>query len=181
MRVDAAVVDAAISGEPAALEILLAKSIQDLRRYAEYHCEVNDIEDAVQEVCLIVSKHIKQLRVAAALTSWSFRILKRTCVQMKRSNRMITNNEEGFENTLVFTPTYNELRIEISKAMSAIPKHYRQILLMRDIDGRTLKEIAATLDLTIEATKSRLHRARALIRDVLDGEIMLETGHSKAA
>ena len=40
---------AARRGEPAALERVLKRSRQDLRRYAEYHCPINDVEDAVQE------------------------------------------------------------------------------------------------------------------------------------
>ena len=60
-----------------------------------------------------------------------------------------------------------ELRIEISRVMAVLPPHYRAVLLMRDIDGLTLNETAAQLGLELAATKSRLHRARALMRELL--------------
>ncbi len=51
-------IEAARSGDRAALEHLLSRSRQDLRRYAEYHCGINDIEDAVQESLFHVARKI---------------------------------------------------------------------------------------------------------------------------
>ncbi len=67
----------------------------------------------------------------------------------------------------VMTPEPLELRMDISRAMAVLPPHYRVILLMRDVDGLTLNETSETLGLELAATKSRLHRARAVMRDQL--------------
>ena len=169
MPIDSRVVDAAKSGDPEALNELLACSRQDLRRYAEYHCIVNDVEDAVQETLFKASRRLSDLRRTETFTSWLFRIVKRECNRMRRGWRLLTNQDIDEAIQPVMTPEPLELRIEISRAMAVLPPHYRTILLMRDVDGLTLNETAAQLGLEFAATKSRLHRARAVMRELLSG------------
>jgi RNA polymerase sigma factor (sigma-70 family) len=59
------------------------------------------------------------------------------------------------------------LRLEISRIMATLPPHYREILLMRDVDGLTNNEIAEQLGMDLAAVKSRLHRARVVMRERL--------------
>lgn len=167
MPIDPRVVDAAKCGDPVALNELLACSRQDLRRYAEYHCVVNDVEDAVQETLFMASRRLTDLRRTETFTSWLFRIVKRECNRMRRGWRLLTNQDIDETIQPVMTPEPLELRIEISRAMAVLPPHYRTILLMRDVDGLTLNETAVQLGLELAATKSRLHRARALMRELL--------------
>jgi RNA polymerase sigma factor (sigma-70 family) len=167
MRVDAATVAAAKAGDARALNELLASSRQDLRRYAEYHCVVNDVEDAVQETLFAASRHLVNLRRTETFASWLFRIVKRECNRMRRGWRLLTNQDIDEAIQPVMTPEPLELRIEISRAMAILPSHYREILLMRDVDGLTLNETAENLGLEVAATKSRLHRARVVMRDLL--------------
>ena len=164
---DPTMVDAAKSGDPAALNELLACSRQDLRRYAEYHCVVNDVEDAVQETLFTASRHLGDLRRTETFTSWLFRIVKRECNRMHRGWRLLTNQDIDETIQPVLTPEPLELRMDISRAMATLPQHYRTILLMRDVDGLTLNETATRLGLELAATKSRLHRARAVMREQL--------------
>ncbi len=167
MHVDTDTVNAAQAGDARALNDLLASSRQDLRRYAEYHCVINDVEDAVQETLFMASRRLSDLRRAETFASWLFRIVKRECNRMRRGWRLLTNQEIDESIQPVMTPEPLELRIEISRAMALLPQHYRTILLMRDVDGLTLNETASQLGLELAATKSRLHRARAVMRDLL--------------
>lgn len=170
MSADPGTIEAAKSGDVEALGRVLACSRQDLRRYAEYHCVVNDVEDAVQEALLITARRIRQLRDASALSSWMFRIVKRECNRMRRGWRLLTNQEIDEAIMPVVTPDANEWRVEIGRAMAELPPHYREILLMRDVEGLSLNEIAGLLQLQLAATKSRLHRARSVMRRYLAGE-----------
>lgn len=170
IRIDTEMVNAARAGDVDALNAVLACSRQDLRRYAEYHCEVNDVEDAVQETLFIVSRRMRDLRQAESMVSWLFRIVKRECNRMRRGWRMLTNQEIGPGLMPIVTPEPMELRIEISRVMAALPPHYREILLMRDVDGLSLNEIGERLGLELAAVKSRVHRARALTRERLSQE-----------
>jgi hypothetical protein len=56
-----------------------------------------------------------------------------------------------------------------STLRSRVPEHYRQIVLLRDVDELTIDEIAQSLSLSREAVKGRLHLARGLIREYLTG------------
>ncbi len=168
IHVDTDMVEAAKAGDAVALNALLAGSRQDLRRYAEYHCIVNDVEDAVQETLFTASRRLGDLRRTETFASWLFRIVKRECNRMRRGWRLLTNQDLDVTLQSVMTPEPVELRIEISRAMAVLPTHYREILLMRDVDGLTLNETAEQLGLELAATKSRLHRARVVMRELLE-------------
>jgi len=158
---------AAQAGDAAALNEVLACSRQDLKRYAEYHCVVNDVEDAVQETLMMASRRLADLRSIESFTSWMFRIVKRECNRMKRGWRMLTNQDQDERIAPVVTPPPLEWRMDIARMMAALPPHYRTILLLRDVEGMALEELAEVLELTLPATKSRLHRARLVARDLL--------------
>ena len=158
---------AARAGDAGALQRVLASSRQDLRRYAEYHCVVNDAEDAVQESLLQVARRIGDLRMVECFASWLFRIVKRECNRLKRGLRRLTGEaiSEDLQPACSFEPV--ELRRDVAAALEALPAHYREIILLRDLEGLTIDEIAAQLHLHPQAAKSRLHRARTLAREYL--------------
>ena len=158
-------------GDRQALERVLLRSRQDLRRYAEYHCAVNDVEDAVQESLLLVSRKITSLRQIDAYASWLFRIVKRECNRMKRATRyllMQPTDLEEIEGPHYPAPT--GLIRDVANALASLPLHYREIILMRDLEGQSIAEIASGLALHPEAAKARLHRARSLARQYLSQE-----------
>ncbi|RDZ28989.1 RNA polymerase sigma factor [Lysobacter silvisoli] len=159
---------AAHSGDRAALERVLAHSRQDLRRYAEFHCVINDIEDAVQESLITVSRKLRDLRSLECFASWTFRIVKRECNRLKRGMRLLTGDAIT-ENILpVVLPEPCEWRHDVAAALESLPDHYREVVLLRDLEGLTIAEIGERLELTREAVKARLHRARVLAREYLD-------------
>lgn len=159
---------AARGGDRRALEQVLVRSRQDLRRYAEYHCSVNDVEDAVQESLLLVSRKLGSLRALEAYTSWLFRIVKRECNRLKRAGRHLLMQPADLEE--IEGPHYpapTGLVRDVAAALSALPAHYREVILLRDLEGWTIAEIAAELALHPEAAKARIHRARSLARQYL--------------
>lgn len=158
---------AARDGDDAALEAVLVRSRQDLRRYAEYHCSINDVEDAVQESLLLVSRKIGSLRAVEAYASWLFRIVKRECNRLKRAMRHMVLKPTLDEIDDLQHPPPSGIVHDVARALAALPPHYREIVLLRDLEGRTIKEIAALLSLHPEAAKARLHRARSLARQYL--------------
>ena len=166
-RLDPETVNAAKAGDVEAINAVLTCSRQDLRRYAEYHCEVNDVEDAVQETLFTVSRRMGDLRQVESVTSWLFRIVKRECNRMRRGWRLLTNQEITPAIEPVVTPEPLELRTDISRVMATLPPHYREMLLMRDVEGLTLNEIGEQLGMELAAVKSRVHRARSLMRERL--------------
>ncbi|HEY1137928.1 MAG TPA: RNA polymerase sigma factor [Xanthomonadaceae bacterium] len=155
-------------GDRQSLEQVLTRSRQDLRRYAEYHCAVNDVEDAVQESLLLVSRKLASLRELGAYASWLFRIVKRECNRMKRATRILLLQPSDLEE--IDGPHYpapSGLVRDVARALAMLPAHYREAILMRDLEGRSIAEISAELSLHPEAAKARIHRARSLARQYL--------------
>lgn len=159
--------DSARAGDRNALQRVLVRSRQDLRRYAEYHCPINDVEDAVQESLLLVSRKIGSLRMVEAYTSWLFRIVKRECNRIKRARRMLVFLPSLEEIDGPNYPAPNGLVRDVAACLASLPAHYREVILLRDLEGLTIAEIAAQLALHPEAAKARLHRARSLARQYL--------------
>jgi RNA polymerase sigma factor (sigma-70 family) len=159
--------EAARAGDRAALERVLGRSRQHLRRYAEHHCSVNDVEDAVQESLFAASRRLVDLRELECFASWLFRIVKRECNRLKRGMRALMQEPitEDIAAPAVVEP--RALARDLAAALGALPPHYREIVLLRDLEGLTIEELADRLVLTPQATKARLHRARALAREYL--------------
>jgi len=59
------------------------------------------------------------------------------------------------------------LRLDVAAAIDSLPAHYREIVVLHDFEEMTIDEIGSALDLSREAVKGRLHRARALLREHL--------------
>jgi DNA-directed RNA polymerase specialized sigma24 family protein len=169
MRVDADVLAAARAGDPRAMDSLLAAVQPDVRRCAVYYCgRSSAVDEVVQETLLIVSRRIASLKELSAFTAWILTIVYRVCLwpplQLVRRVELALSPPEpllGAERPL------SALHHDIARALESLPVEYREVLLLRDFEGLTIGEMAARLGVSRAATKSRLHRARALAREYL--------------
>ena len=167
MTVDAAVLDRARSGEPEAILLLLTRSRPELVRYAQRSCMISDVDDAVQEAMLVVSRSISLLRHPRAWSRWAFRIIRRTCHRLARAAvRVDLWGDDRIAETLARTDD-DELRLDVATAIESLPERYREVVVLRDLEGLTIGELAARLAITRAAVKGRLHRARELMREYL--------------
>ncbi|SFF61258.1 RNA polymerase sigma factor, sigma-70 family [Duganella sp. CF458] len=163
------VLQAAHGGDPQALAKLLAVCQPDIRRYAQRNCLVSDVDDAVQEVLLVMSRRLSSLKVLAAFSGWLFKVVQRECRRLgRRAFHFDPYDEERAEQWLASQDDAG-LRTELVQALESLPRDYLQIVLLRDFEELSIAEIAQELGLTTAATKSRLHRARTLAREYLVG------------
>lgn len=160
---------AAQTGDPAAIGRLLALCQADARRYARRHCLASDVDDAVQESLLVIARKVASLKAAAAFSSWLFTIIRREC---RKLARLVTGTEalddDSAEHQLL-CKTDAALRIDLAAALESLPAHYLEVVLLRDFEELTIAEIGARIGEPDGAVKSRLHRARALVREYLLG------------
>jgi len=161
--------DAACAGDVSAIERLLAVCQPDIRRYAQRNCLISDVDDAVQESLLVLSRKVGSLRAAAAFSSWLFAIVRRECHRMARK-ALSTDpwDDDKVEAWLARQPV-DDLRHDVAAALESLPAHYREIIVLRDLNEMTISEIADQLRESRAAVKSRLHRARQLTREYLLG------------
>lgn len=160
---------AAQTGDAQAVERLLAVCQADARRYARKHCHASDVDDAVQESLLVISRKIKGLKVAIAFSSWLFTIIKRECRRLERLMFRTEPLEEDRIEEQLLCKTDHDLRIDLAAALESLPAHYLEVVLLRDFEELTINEIAQRLNEQAGAVKSRLHRARELVREYMLG------------
>ena len=162
---------AAQTGDPAAIGRLLAVCQADARRYARRHCQMSDIDDAVQESLLVISSKVSGLKAAVAFSSWLFTVIKRECRKLERIMfKSDALDEEKTEHQLLCKSDH-DLRIDLAAALESLPAHYLEVVLLRDFEELTIAEIAQRLGEQDGAVKSRLHRARELVREYMTGPV----------
>ena len=160
-------VDAARCGDEKALLSLISAAQPDVRRYAARNCRAADIDDAVQETLLLLYRRIGTLRAVTSFSAWLFAVARRACLRLlRRSIGMAGAPAEDTEARLAQSRP-EDLRIDLSRAIQSLPEHYREVILLRDIEELSIDEIASVLGLTRESVKARIHRARLMIREYL--------------
>ena len=169
MRVQESTFASAQAGDRTALERLLVELRPDIRRYAVYQCRrTSAIDDVVQEALIILYRRVGTVRSVTALGAWLLRVVTRLC--MLPALLFIRGVEEikTIEDSRHFaTVPVDDLRIDLVRALESLSPSHREIILLRDLQEMTISEISECLGITREATKSRLHRARAMIKEYL--------------
>lgn len=168
---DQALVEAARRGNPDALERLLLQCQPDMAQFASKVCSTpEDVEDAVQEALWIMSRKIGTLRMTSAFAAWMFRVVRHECYRLFRHKQ----HEQPLSPTLYMDHHAGDylglqaaLKRDVVAAITGLQPAYQSVLIMRDIEEMTAPEVADALGLTVEAVKSRLHRARKIMRDSL--------------
>lgn len=160
---------AAQGGDPAAIERLLRLCQTDARRYARRHCHASDVDDAIQEALFTVSRKIKGLKAAAAFSSWLMTVIRRECNRLARAMFSHEPLQQDELDVRFATRPDDALRLDLAAALESLPAHYLEVVLLRDFEELTIREMAARLNEPAGAVKSRLHRARDLVREYLVG------------
>lgn len=149
-----------------------------------FHLTYNDAEaeDLVQETYLKAHKFIDKYVEGTNAKAWLFKILKNAYINeyRKKSKRPRTLDfEELFikdEGEGTITKGYDDLRNdlyhnemgdEVTMALNLLPSDFRTVILLCDIEGFTYEEISKILDLPIGTVRSRLFRARNMLKELL--------------
>lgn len=141
-----------------------------------------DAEDVLIEALLKAYRHLDQLRDSAAFRAWLAQIAKRVCWQLKEREALLpllqlsTLQEEGREIPgSEPTPEAHMARVQMKQlldaAIGALPPTYRTVYELRDVLDQPGDEVARKLGISRAAMKSRLHRARELVRAHLDAAL----------
>jgi RNA polymerase sigma-70 factor (ECF subfamily) len=158
-------------------------------RFAYRLCgETEAAQDIVQETFLNAYRGFKDFRGDARLSTWLYTIASHACMRMRRKRKGEPDRELSLEE---FIPASDgefrlqipveglspeqalqnkELRRILNHAISRLPPKYRMVLVLRDMEGLSAKEVGAIMQLNERAVKSRLHRARLFVRKELSAK-----------
>lgn len=170
------------AGEPRAFERFVEHFRSKIFHYSWLICgQRDDAEEVAQETLLKVFESFEQLREPEHVRAWVFRIARNACLMQRRKSVFAPQHElsledlppgSEIEDAAVRLPDDQlqgaELRAVLHQVIAELPPAYRPVVLLRDIEELSTEETAEILDLSTDVVKTRLHRARAAMRQKLD-------------
>lgn len=127
-------------------------------------------EDLTQETFVRAFGSLDRFRGDAALSTWLHAIAMRTVISGLRKVRRLRDHEQTTDELPVAAArpaAETELQLVIEAALDAMPEELRTVFLLHDLEGFKHREIGEGLEISPGTSKSRLHRARAWLRDHL--------------
>lgn len=157
---------AAYRGEPMALNKLLHTSQPLIRRYALRHCIFEVVDDAVQDSMVVLARRLQTVRALRAFSGWLLQVVRHECHRL--SSRLLRRDPWDYARATSFMAGDDvDTRLSVVAALESLPPHYRKVVLLRDVEELGISEIAERLGEPVGAVKSRLHRAREMLREYL--------------
>jgi RNA polymerase sigma factor (sigma-70 family) len=142
----------------------------------------DDAKDLVQDTYLKAFRFISSFQQGTNAKAWLFRILKNSFIndfrkKSKEPSKVDYQDVETFYNSDdVDSDITTDLRVEsvqdmigdeVSNALNSLPVDFRTVIILCDLEGFTYEEMAKILDIPIGTVRSRLHRARNILKDKL--------------
>jgi RNA polymerase sigma-70 factor (ECF subfamily) len=184
---DGALVERARNRDGTAVRLIMQRHNRRLYRVARSVLDDDgEAEDVVQETYVRAFTHLDGFRGEAQLSTWLTRIALNEALGRLRRRRLTVGlkdvdaiNDQG-EARVIFLPSARqdsdpeaaaaraEVRRLLERAVGQLPDPFRMVFVLRDIEEMSTEETASHLGLRPETVKTRLHRARRLLRQSLD-------------
>lgn len=174
------ILSAARAGDPDALDVLLRRYQPSIYRFGLRMCrDEEDAKDVLQETLFAAARALREFRGLSSLTTWLYAIARGFCIKKRRRNKFAPAEEVPLDRAspalavpdpgppLDEALANREIERAVEAAIRSLKPQWREVLLLRDVEGLTAPEVAEVLGLRTEAVKSRLHRARAAVRAAL--------------
>jgi len=175
---------AARGGDRRALDRLLGLLSGPVYRFGRGFCgDPHDAEDVAQVTLAALARSLRGFRGESSLTTWAYTVARNACTRHRRRGAGAPARLEPLEATgpgrsgalAVADPREDparalertELAEALQRAIAALPASQREVLVLRDVEGLPAKQVGEALRLSERAVKSRLHRARVALREML--------------
>jgi RNA polymerase sigma-70 factor (ECF subfamily) len=181
-QTDEDLLTAARAGDRNALEALLLQYQSKVYRFGMKMCrDPEDAKDVLQDTLLTMARTVRDFRGASSLSTWLYSIARSFCIKKRRRGRSTSAVPLSID-TIVDREAANvahpgpnpeedlqsrQLEAVAAEAIAALAPMYREVLVLRDIEGLTAAQVAEALGVSANAVKSRLHRARLEVRKSL--------------
>lgn len=184
----AALVRQAAAGDQSAMERLLVRAQEVAYRFSLLVCgHPEDAEDVMQDALFNTYRHVSQIKDPEAFRTWLYQTVRNACL-MKRRRRVdeprhltsleqgavdrdgdaapveVADQARGVDEQLIESADNARLR----KALATLPPGYRVIVVLREMEGLSTREVATVTGFSEANVKQRLHRARLMLRKALE-------------
>ncbi|MEU8186643.1 RNA polymerase sigma factor [Micromonospora carbonacea] len=158
-------------GERAALAEMVARWRLPVWRYVRRMLDADRADDVSQEIWLAVVRGLPRLREPARFTPWLFAIARRSIVDRLRTEYAREQETPLLHDRCVEDPGEAVVvRAELVDALTGLPVLEREILVLHYLEDLSVQDCAQVCQVPVGTVKSRLHRARRLLREHLNGK-----------
>jgi RNA polymerase sigma-70 factor, ECF subfamily len=184
----ATLVRAVQAGDTHAMETLLMKAQEVAYRFSLLVCgRADDADDAMQEALLKTYRYAARIREPEAFRAWLYRTVRNACLigRRRRANEPehfvslddTASDMDGRERQVDAVDSGHDperqainssLRSRLRRSLAAVPRPYRVVVVLREIEGLSTREVAEVMGISEANVKTRLHRARLLLREHLE-------------
>jgi RNA polymerase sigma-70 factor (ECF subfamily) len=159
-------------GEPETgltIEFLWRELADPLRAFLRHRVSSpQDAEDLLQAVFLKIHRQLPKLRDTSKLQGWAYRIARNVIIDHYRTRRESTPLTPGMEAADPSGRDVVDLTPALTRFITQLPPLYREALVRHEYQGEEITTVAVALSISATAAKSRVRRARLLLRKMLD-------------
>ncbi len=188
---DARLLASARAGDTTALDALLERHQAQIFRFGMRMCrDPEDARDVLQETLLALARGVRDFRGESSISTWLYAVARSHCLKKRRRSKFAPDHEQSIEAARgeveslldpARTPeervASGEVQAAVETAIGGLDPIYREVLVLRDVEGLSAPEVGKVLGIGVAAVKSRLHRARVALRAALAPRLGIpETG-----
>lgn len=176
---DADLLSAARAGNREALSQLLERHEAQIYRFGMKMCrDPEDAREVLQETLLALARGVREFQGSSSLSTWLYTVARSFCIKRRRRSKFApeeTSLEAAPAAARLSAPgrapdealADKQIEHALERAIHELDPAYREVLILRDAEGLTAPEVAEVLGITVQAVKSRLHRARLAVRETI--------------
>ncbi len=195
-RSDHELLAAARGGDRGALEALLLRYQAKVYRFGMKMCrDPEDAKDVLQDTLLAMARTVRDFRGASSLSTWLYSIARSFCIKRRRRTKAAAAGIDAAHEAAIASAPHpgptpeqdienRQIEAVLAQAIASLAPMYREVLVLRDLEGLTAPQVAEVLGISVDAVKSRLHRARLTVRESLapvlgSGAAVLPSGEQR--
>ncbi len=176
---DDLLLEGARAGDAQAIGALLERHQAQVYRFGMRMCrDPEDAKDVLQDTLLSMARGVRDFRGASSISTWLYAIARSFCIKKRQRSKFAREDVRSLDTEMLAeaghvadpAPSPDEAlagkQVEqaLEQAIRGLEPMYREVLLLRDVEGLTAPEVAEVLGVSVQAVKSRLHRARLSVR-----------------
>jgi RNA polymerase sigma-70 factor, ECF subfamily len=181
----------AAAGQPQAWDELIERHGERLFNLAlQFSGSVEEAEDLTQEIFLRLYQSLRLYRGDCPLLGWALRLSRNLCIDHWRHVRRERLSTAVSDEVLLQIPAVDDPRARaqarqelraVHEALADMPEELAEVVLLRDLQGWSVEETAAYLEVPPGTVKSRLHRARLELAEKVTDRLGTRSGADQAA